>query len=182
MKAIKISAKSARLLFRGCDPHYIRDHCHASCCRSSTVKSGVLIAIHPKEQAAIKYLGACIEHGFIVPAAGTRQCPFEVNGHLCALHDTIYKPFGCIASPFTLNSNDTLVIRNRYKLLKCYRGGWLPAYRAFGASLVLLFGETETERITQHLDGSGGDLMSTMGDQTYNMLKENDAAKHAALT
>ena len=182
--AVKVSAANARLLFHGCDPDYIRDVCHASCCRSSTAPTGTMISVHSSEEAGLIRLGATIERGMLQPKAGERRCPFMAGTGLCGLHDTPDKPFGCIASPFTLNAGGTLIVRNRYKMLKCFKDGDAPApaYVAFGASLRLIFGEGEAARIVAHLAAGGGDLIAEMPRQSHVMLTENDAAKKALKT
>jgi len=176
---VKVSAKNARLPFNGCDPAYIRDVCHASCCQSSTSPTGTMITIHPSEQATIEARGGVVVDGLLQPRPGEKRCPFKTDEHLCGLHFTPDKPFGCIASPFTLNKNNTLIVRNRYRLLKCYDDGKkIPAYQAFRASLDLIFGTDEAARICEHLDSGGGDLMATMRREQYQMLVDNDAIKH----
>ena len=82
-----------------------------------------MITIHPSEQAAIEGLGGRVIDGLLQPKTGCRKCPFKTPEHLCGIHFSGSKPFGCIASPFTLNANDTLIVRNRYRLLKCYNDG-----------------------------------------------------------
>jgi hypothetical protein len=100
---------------------------------------------------------------------------------LCGLHGTDVKPFGCIASPFTLNSNGTLIVRNRYKLLRCYSDGRrLPAYVAFRASLDLILGHTEAARVCEHLAAGGGDCGASMPRANYLVLLENDTIKREA--
>ena len=175
---VKVSAAMARLRFNGCEPSYIRNICHAACCESTTEPSGILVTIHPSEIDRIESRGGVVNGGFLQPRPGENLCSFKTASHLCGLHETADKPFGCIASPFTLNANDTLIVRNRYKLLKCYDdGNRRPAYRAFRSSLDLLFGITEAERICGHLERGGGDLMADMPAHSYRILKENDAAK-----
>lgn len=176
---VKVSAKMARLPFHGCEPDYIQNVCHASCCQSSTSPTGTLITIHPCERAAIEARGGAVRDGLLQPRPGEKRCPFKTPEHLCGLHFTPDKPFGCIASPFTLNRNGTLIVRNRYKSLKCYDAGpRLPAYVAFRASLDLIFGPGESARICAHLDAGGDDLTATMTAENYRKLIENDEIKH----
>jgi len=178
---VKVSEAMARLRFNGCDPEYIRTTCHATCCESSTSTTGTLITIHPTEQPAIESQGGQVIDGLLQPLPGCHKCPFKTTADLCGLHDTPDKPFGCIASPFTLNKNGTLIVRNRYKLLKCYDdGNKLPAYVAFRASLDLLFGSTEAERICKHFADGGGDIIAPMSRLTYQKLIDNDAIKHGS--
>jgi len=175
---VKVSAKMARLKFNGCDPDYIRDVCHASCCQSSTHPTGTLITVHPTETAAMEARGATVLDGMLQPNPGEKKCPFKTGEHLCGLHFTPDKPFGCIASPFTLNKNGTLIVRNRYTKLKCYKdGNQIPAYKAFRASLDLIFGAEEAARICDHLDNGGGDLFAHMARDVHDKLVTNDQLK-----
>ncbi len=182
MKQVKVSAKNAHLRFHGCTPEYIRDNCHGRCCEGS---AGLKVTVHPTEVDGLAALGATFNGNFIQPsnpvARGAKQrCPFKTAVNLCGLHSTDVKPFGCIASPFTLNRNDTLIVRNRYKLLICYgKEPRLPAYVAFRASLDLLFGLDESARICAHLDAGGDDIIAQMSEQTWQMLRDNDEAKRA---
>jgi DNA modification methylase/ParB-like chromosome segregation protein Spo0J len=183
MVPIKVSAASARLLFHGCDPAYIRDVCHARCCESSTSPTGTMITIHPREEYTIQERGGVVIDGLLQPRKGEKKCPFKTGENLCSLHFTSDKPFGCIASPFTLHaSGDTLIVRNRYKMLVCYNndpkhGVPMPAYKAFRASLDLIFGKDEAERICTHFDNGGGDITAQVTRQNYDMLRDNDAIK-----
>lgn len=180
--AVKVSAAMCRLPFHGCEPDYIRDVCKAACCRSSTAKTGMVVTIHPTEAERIKARGGVIIANLLQPKQGERQCPFMDKANLCSLHFTPDKPFGCIASPFTLTKQgDTLIVRNRYKLLRCYKAGkQIPAYRAFRASLDLIFGADEAARICGHFDAGGGDIVARMPRRSYDMLKENDLSKKLA--
>jgi hypothetical protein len=140
-----------------------------------------MITIHPIEQLQVEKRGGEVVHGFLQPRPGQRVCPFKARDtFLCRLHDTPDKPFGCIASPFTLNANDTLIIRNRYRLLVCFNdGARLPAYVAFRSSLNLIFGDDGAERICAHLESGGGDMFVEVAPMPYRMLKDNDHAKKA---
>jgi DNA modification methylase len=171
---VKISAKSARLLFEGCSPDYIRTTCHGHCCeaKDSPTGTGTMIPVSALEQPRIEALGARIVNGLIQPRPGEKQCPFKTSEGMCDLHTKGEKPFGCIASPFMLNSNDTLIIRNRYKLMNCRRkDGRTPAYKVFRASLDQFFGKKEAQRICKHLDNDGGDIEAQMLATSYEMHK-----------
>lgn len=177
---VRVSAKCARLRFHGCEPEYIRTVCKARCCESSVSPTGTMIAIPRAEQPRIRALGGRIKDGLLQSDPGCRKCPFKTAVDLCSLHDTKAKPTACVVSPFMLNANGTLVIRNRYKLLVCYDAGpRLPAYKAFRDSLVLLFGETQTKRITDHLDNGGGDIIVQIDAALAALLREN-ATIHAS--
>lgn len=173
-RTIRVSAASMRQRFHGCDPDYIANVCKGSCCRSS--KGGILVTIHRNETAAVEAVGGIVDNGFLVPING--RCGFQTDDNLCGLHNTDAKPFGCIVSPFTLTRNGaTLIVRNRYRLLKCYRDGDVPAYIAFRASLERLFGRGVTRAITAHLDNGGGDLDAPIDIDTWQTLIDNDHAK-----
>lgn len=175
---VKISAKSARLMFTECGPACIEQNgCGGNCCDAPSKPGGCLVTVHPSEAAHIAALGGVVENGRLVPEPGQKGCPFKHKG-LCAIHKA-GKPFGCVASPFTVNKAGTLIVRNRYKLLPCYKGGGAKAeaYKVFRTSLVAIFGEDEAARITAHLDGGGDDLMATALPDAYRMLIDNDAAK-----
>lgn len=175
MTEIRISAAMARQKFHGCESGYIRDICHASCCLSSVDPSGVLIAIHPREQRAIEVRGGMVVNGLLQPRGD--RCPFHGDGLLCSLHGTTDKPFGCVLSPFTINASGTLIIRNRYRLLKCYGQG-RAAYQVFFPSLVLLFGPEGAARVREHLDREGGDLVLKADPVACQMALDNDKIKH----
>lgn len=169
---VKVSAAMMRQLFHSCDPDYVREVCKGRCCESS---KGILVTVHPSEKQKFINKGAAIKDGFFV-ADERGLCPFKTDDGRCMTHDD--KPFGCASSPFTLNKNSTLIVRNRYRLLKCYRcHGSKPAYKAHRWSLEQIFGKEEAQRIAMHLDSGGGDLLANMPDDHFNMLHDNDAAK-----
>lgn len=177
---VKISAKSMRQMFMPCEPSYIQNYCHAKCCYSSTKSSGTLITIHPSEEKRITALGVEIKDHLLMPSPGEKKCPFIDTDSLCSLHDSGDKPFGCIASPFTLNNNGTLIVRNRYRLLKCYRDDGddkLPAYKNYRASLDMIFGDAEASRICEELDDNCGDIMAVISRDNYSKLIDNDNYK-----
>lgn len=182
--SVRVSAAMLRQEFHGCEPDYIRDVCHGRCCRSesSATGNGILVTIHPSEEAAIEASGGVVVDGLLQPTEGERKCPFQHDEGLCGLHGSEAKPFGCIASPFTLNKNGTLIVRNRYRTLSCFKdlredGTQLPAYIAFRASLDLIFGQEKAQEISDHLEQGGGDLIMEMPQESYRKLVDNDAIK-----
>ena len=177
---VKISAKHARSPFNGCDPAFISDVCKAACCRSRTAPGGALVAVVPAQAGIIAAHGGVVSGGLLVPRCG--RCAFQHGDtHLCAVHATQAKPWGCIASPFTVNARDTLIVRNRYRLLKCFKAGKkLPAYVAFRASLDLLFGQAGAAGICAHLDGGGGDIAAGMRPEMHAMLRHSATVHRAA--
>lgn len=174
---VKISVASAKLLFVGCTVDYISSVCHGRCCDSSDKLS---VAIHSSEQALIESKGGMVVNGLLQPNS-KGLCPFKWESGLCTLHGTGFKPFGCVASPFTLNKKNTLIVRNRYKLLKCYKGGTIPAYRAFDSSLFLLF-EEEAQAIIDRLDNGNGDFIVSMPYKNYQILKDNTETRRKYAT
>ena len=169
---VKVSAAMMRQKFNGCDPDFITNVCHAACCRSSTGGTDIFATVTPGEEPGIISLGAVVANSKVLPRDGETQCPFIGTDSLCTIHFTPYKPMGCIISPFQLTNRNTLVVRNRYRRLKCYNyGKKIPAYRAFRASLVLLFGEDEVTKLTKHLDDGGGDIYMSLSLKKYNVMK-----------
>jgi len=169
---VKISSKSARQLFKGCNINYIRSICKGRCCEGT---NHISVAIHPTEQARIESQGGIVKNGFLTPD-GRGLCPFKTDDGLCKLHGTGNKPLGCIASPFDLNSNDTLIIRNRYRLLRCFKNGTVPAYLAFQSSLDALFGK-DSQTIINHLKNGGGDIIVSMPLPSYRIITDNRRAR-----
>ncbi len=179
--SVKVSAKTLNLQFHECTIDFINNVCHGNCCKSSTNPNGTLITIHPSEVNKIQSLGATVLNNLLQPV--NKHCPFQNECGTCALHNTSNKPFGCIASPFTLNKNNTLIIRNRYKMLSCYRQNQngKPAYIIFGASLNLIFGEEETKEIINKINNGDDIVQANMPAVNYKMLIENDQIKKGTL-
>lgn len=176
MVSIKVSAAMLRQRFQVCEPGYITGVCRGRCCESV---DGLRVTVHPTEAEKYRAKGAEIEGGFF-RAAPDGRCPFKSPDGLCLTHAD--KPLGCRFSPFTLNGNDTLIVRNRYRCLGCYAGdGALPAYRAHRWSLVQIVGEAEADRITDHLEAGGGDITVEIPARTHAVLRDNDAAKGSAV-
>lgn len=178
---VRVSAACARLPFIECGPACIAAGCNGNCCDAPSKPGGCLVTIHPAEAPRIEARGGVVREGLLQPRPGTLGCPFKRDG-LCSLHGTPDKPFGCIASPFTLNRAGTLIVRNRYKMLPCYRldGPKRPAYQTFRSSLDLIFGRTVARRIAAHLDAGGGDVIAPMPRRHFEMLMENDEIKKRA--
>ncbi len=175
---VVISAKTMRLEFNGCDPEFIQGTCKGRCCWVSSNPRGTTIHVEPDEAAALQALGVEIDFEstlvtVVKPGCRTPRCFFQcVATGMCEIHGK-GKPRSCYQSPFMLSKRDRLVIRNRYKMLPCYRAApRLPVYRAFSSGLTLLFGAAEAARITAHLDGGGGDCDAAMLEERYHFLKE----------
>ena len=151
---VKVSVKSMALLFHGCLPDYIEKVCHGRCCTPKA--TGPLVAILPAERVAIEDAGGQVVNG-LLKQQHDKRCPFHSRtSGLCNLHTgglnwegvpSTNKPFSCVVNPFTLSKRNVLIVRNRYKLLICYRKPWtaynrgkpMPAYIAFKSALVRLF-------------------------------------------
>ena len=184
---VHISPVQMRQRFHGCTPEYIANVCHSSCCNAPTKPLGVFVAITTKEQAAVEARGGVVIDHLLQPREGERICPFKTDACLCSLHFTPDKPVGCIVSPFTLTTKDTVIVRNRYRLLKCYKddrdGPAPPAYVAFRASLDRAFGKAEAARICDILDDGWGDERFTaeMLDEVYETLTDNTTHRKEAI-
>lgn len=173
---VPISTKWARHLF-ACSPEYIRSVCHGSCCEGS---DKILVSLLPEEQERHEAAGFAVAQGLLQPDPKTGKCPHKRADGLCAVHGSDMKPFGCIASPFTLNAGGTLIIRNRYSRMRCHGSGQ-PAYRTFRASLDLLFGEDEATRICDALDAGDEDITAQMTRANYDALRYLDGLKHGVV-
>ncbi len=175
---IKISIKMMRLKFRPCTYSFIKDYCKGACCRSSNGKT--VISIHKSEVKRIEAMGGRVVTGLLNPEF--YHCMFQAKDYLCDLH-LEKKPFGCIASPFTLNKKDTLIVRHRYLMFKCHSKSRkaVPAYRAHFQSLVFMFGKDKAIRIRKKLVSAREDFSVVMEDSVYNMLKDNDDIKRAQM-
>lgn len=181
---VRVSVASAWQRWHGCTPEYIASTCKARCCDAPTRPEGTLVTIHPSEAAAICSRGGTVADGRLVTPE--RRCTFKTDANLCALHGTGDKPFGCIASPFTLNRADCLIVRNRYRRLICFDAEpRLPAFVAFRASLDLIFGDDEAAAIVRMLEWWRGRpdeprfLHALMPRRSYDILRWNDEAKKA---
>jgi Fe-S-cluster containining protein len=162
MTRVTVSAASMRQLFRPCDPVFIAEVCKASCCRSTTDPTGIAVTVTDTVEAdRIRAEGATVDPVTLRIEPVNRRCPFQDRDtHLCGLHDG-RQPFGCVASPFTLSKRDTLIVRNRYRMLKCFKAeGAIPAYRAHPASLAIILGAEQAAAVTAHLDAGGGDYQA----------------------
>lgn len=181
-RTVLVSAASARQLFHPCTADFIRDVCHAHCCESSTAPSGIIVSIHKTEVKKIEARGGVVVNGLLQQTVpGCKKCPFKTPADMCGLHGTGDKPFGCIVSPFTINSNGTLIVRNRYRVLRCFKTetGKVPAYVAHRGSLDKIFGPVEAARICTHLAAGGGDIRADISEWNYQMIMDNDAVKRA---
>jgi Fe-S-cluster containining protein len=169
---VKISGKSLRQKFQKCEKEYIQENCHGRCCEGS---NGLMVTVHESEKE--KFSELCdLDGNFIADTDGTGVCPFKKE-HLCTIHTE--KPFGCKASPFTFNKNDTLIIRNRYRLLKCYNTpDAVPAYEAHRWSLEQIFGKENTEGIIDEIKAGNDDIYATIDPDIFKIIKDNDFYKH----
>ena len=173
-KEVKISRKWLDHKFI-CNAEYIKEHCHGRCCEGS---DKIVISLLAEEVKAIEAEGHEVIDGMLQPNIATGKCPFKTKEGLCSIHNTKLKPFGCIASPFTLNENDTLIIRKRYTSLKCHDKEGERAYITFNASLDLIFGEKESARIRKEMTTKDTDFSAKMPIESYNNLKYLDSLKH----
>jgi DNA modification methylase/Fe-S-cluster containining protein len=173
---VKISAKSLKQKFQPCEAEYIKKVCHGRCCEGS---DGLMVTVHDTEVDKFSKLTK-LDGNFILDESGTGICPFKKDD-LCSIHED--KPFGCKASPFTLNKNNTLIIRNRYRMLRCYNTNEaVPAYQAHRWSLVQIFGEKEVDRIVAEIENGSDDVYANIDPHIMRMIKDNDASKHPGRT
>lgn len=169
---VKVSAAMMRLPFEGCSPDYIRDVCHGRCCHLPKHPFGTIVRVEPDQAPALRKRGAVVKGGVLQTV--DKKCVFHApETGFCNLHGTADKPRNCIQSPFILTTRDTLIVRNRYRMLICFKAApALPAYRAFRSALNLLFGDQEAQRIVDHLEVGGGDLIAQMRGDRYRFNKQ----------
>ena len=176
--AVKVSAASMRLKFMPCVPEYITTRCNGRCCQSA--QYGHLIAASPDERAALtEAFGWQWEGGFLVCEG--KACPAKQENGLCGIHYSGIKPISCWAAPFMLNTSGTLVIRNRHKMLVCYKDeGGEPVYQCRRDSLEMLFGKEETDRMCMLLDAGAGDFTAYMLRAAYDTITYVDDLRRKA--
>lgn len=167
---IKISTKSARELWNGCTVDYITNVCHGRCC--TTGKGEMHVAVLDDEIPRIEALGGKVVNNMLQPKPGG-GCPFQQANGFCSLHASGEKPMTCWLLPFTLNDNDTLIVKNRNRRLACYKQPpYQPTYKAYKKALDVMFGEQEAARITQRLDAGGGDFYANMPWANYVKIRQ----------
>jgi hypothetical protein len=152
---VRVSGAQLRQRFQPCEPGYVAAVCGGACCRRST--GGVSVPI--------------IECGTVRELTGDR-CPHQDPVGLCALHGSPDKPLGCVASPFVLNEKDLLVVRNRYRLLRCYdTPDAVPAYVAFRAGLERIFGAAEAAILAAAAEAGADEIASSIAPDVYSDLR-----------
>ena len=166
---ISVSGKMLRQEFHPCIPDYIKNVCGGRCCEGG---DAISVIVHPTEQAKFVKKGAEIVDGYIQPD-DRGLCPFKSDDGFCRTHED--KPIGCASSPFTFTNKGTLIVRNRYRALGCYKCelGKRPAYISHRWSLDHILGAAESARICA-LAESGADIMpATMDAGIAGALADN---------
>jgi len=165
---VKLSGKMIWQQFHTCNSNYITTRCKGRCCESN---KGIKVVVHPNEAERIKAYGVMLEDGYIKP--DTRNlCPFKQDNGFCRIHND--KPLGCKASPFSVNDKGLIIIRNRYRLLCCYKDlPKVPAFEAHRWSLQQLFGINETDNITEQAKSHQDIIIAKMSYYNYTILLDN---------
>lgn len=164
-----ISGKCLREKFQICNLEYIKSVCKGRCCESS---NSIRVIIHPSELKKIELLGGKVKNGFLI-SDERGLCYFKGKDHLCKIHDQ--KPFGCRASPFTVSSKGMIIIRNRNRRLRCYKGdNSFPVYVSHRESLEHLFGYDETERIINNVIAGVDRIKCVMLKDKLDILIDNN--------
>ncbi len=175
MTKIKISIKWLNKKFR-CDENFIKTICGGRCCRS---KNKMLICLLPKETIKLqKQFPSCkIKNNKII--GKDNICFFKDENELCKLHNTKYKPLGCIFSPFKINKNNTLIIRHRYIRLPCFnKEDGFPAYITFSNSLIRVFGENTYNIIKKKMEKNSDDFYIDIDNDILEELNFLEDIKH----
>ena len=184
MTLVKVNLLALQQQFHECTPDFIRDVCQARCCRSSTDPTGIAVVVTPTEAIRLRELGAEVDSktGRVAPVC--RRCPFQsAETHLCQLHNTEDKPRGCVISPFTINKYNRLIVRNRYRLLPCFKAeGSKPVYESHSQSLIEMFGKKNAQLLFESVQKEKeGFLILEMNDFLALTLKhKNEASKSQA--
>ena len=179
---VVISEKCARWEFQGCSEDYIRGTCNGRCCWTTDEKGKTYTLIHVEEdqKEAIKKQGGCFRDDDIIQTGEDGKCVFQdkISG-LCDLHcqqkedGESLKPRSCFISPWILSKNNRLIIRNRYKLLRCFKTEpKIQAYIAFASGLKMLFGDNEYDKIYAHFNNGGGDYAAKIPSARANLVKD----------
>lgn len=134
-----------------------------------------MVTIHPTEIERIIEYGGVVVDGFLQPDSDGKHCPFKTEEGLCSVHDK--KPFGCRASPFTLNKNLVLVVRNKYRLMRCFKRGTVPVYIAHKQSLISIIGENNWQKLDKYVQQGIPSLLVSIPCHICGMLVDNDVAK-----
>ena len=173
---MRISGACLRQRFQPCEPEYIRAVCRGRCCEGT---GRILVSIHHSERAIIEAHGAHVQDGFIVPAENGK-CPFKTEEGFCAIHGN-GQPLGCLVSPFTLSARNMLIVRNRYRCLRCYRSAPapVPVYVAHRRSLLRLFGPAQYTEIVRAVELGMAYTTARMSRGDWKIITENDQAKRA---
>jgi hypothetical protein len=177
---VKISGAQLQQMFQPCEPNYIKSVCHGACCQGS---GGLMVTVHESEREAIGRLGGEVdESGMLRDKLCNGVCMFKSDDGLCGIHGD-NQPFGCKASPFTLNSNNTLIVRNRYRMLRCYNTPQaVPAYKAHRWSLDQIFGAHVVEGIIMDIIVGKDPIWAPIKPDIFKILKDNDEAKRARVS
>lgn len=178
---VRVNVAAMRQPFHPCTPDFVRDVCQARCCRSTTDPTGIAVVVQRVEIGRIEAAGGRVDRETLRIEPVGRRCPFQhTETHLCGLHETPAKPFGCRVSPFTINPNNTLIVRNRYRFLPCFKAdGAVPVAVAHRASLVALFGDAGAARIVGAVaDRADVSLLMTASSSDVEALRhKNEASK-----
>jgi len=140
---------------------------------------GTLVFVEDTQREGIRKAGGKFDKRGIIKTNKLKQCRFQHKDGFCELHAPGLKPLSCFISPFMLNKNDTLLIRNRYKLLKCYNAGAkLPAYKAFRSGIESMFGYSRAKKFIDKVMTEKSDFYYEIEDWIYNLMKNIDGNWH----
>ena len=137
-----------------------------------------MITVLDDEVAVMEALGVKVEKGFMNIPEGSR-CIFHKEDGLCGINND--KPFGCRVSPFSLTSRDVLIVRNRFRMMGCFKqaGEKIPVYKAHPFALKTIFGDEGYAELVRKLETQceGKFIPLLVEDAVYKKLKANDAHK-----
>ena len=175
MIKIKVSTKWLNKKF-GCNKDFIKTFCKGKCCNGS---NKLLVSLLPQETKILQtqFSDCKIKNNKIV--GKNKECYFKDKYGFCKIHNTKYKPLGCVFSPFKINKNNTLIIRHRYIKFPCFnKEDGKPAYITFNDSLTRVFGEKIYKLIKKKMKENTSDFFVYIDNDVLEKLNFLEKVKY----
>jgi len=176
MVECSISVKTFKNTWHGCDPGWIcsDDGCAGKCCQPGG--KGATVVVTDDEAKRLRKRGIAIKNGAIDLGDG-RYCPCQDEDGLCKLHKTGDKPLTCVTEPLKVLSNGTIVVRDRFFLLKCFKVGGMPGYKAWEGAFKRLFGDSQTKRIQKEIEAGADKVTAKMDAKLFETMVGLDSRR-----
>ena len=147
-----------------CNKDFILNNCHGECCFSKNK----LYHNFLKEESEYFKKTFPREKMFSCDLNKKRKCLYQTSENLCSLYKEKI-PLGCYLYPLTFNKNNTLIIRHRALMFKCYNQGDF-VYITFKYPLIKLFGEVNYQYMVKKLEESNEDFYIDIDDNIFKEL------------